>query len=262
MKTLLKLAAVLFFVILMFGVYVLLQIPSEKEIRGCMTTKMYHVSLCPSSKDYVPLGAISAYMQRAVVISEDANFWNHKGFDWEELEKSARENWEKGEYKRGGSTITQQLAKNMFLSKDKSITRKLVEALITSELEKTLKKKEILERYLNVVEFGKGTFGVKAAASYYFKKSPAELSLVESAFLTMLLPSPQKYARSFHQKSLTKFAARRIHRIVNDLQKTGKVSEDEAAAAIAQMDTIFRGEADVDAASLPDEESPDTEDEE
>lgn len=258
MKTFLKIATILFFFVLMFCVYVLLQIPSEKEIRGCMTTKMYHVSLCPGSKDYVPLGAISAYMQRAVVISEDANFWNHKGFDWEELEKSARENWEKGEYKRGGSTITQQLAKNMFLSKDKSITRKLVEALITGEIEKALKKKEILERYLNVVEFGKGTFGVKAAASYYFKKSPSELSLVESAFLTMLLPSPQKYARSFHQKTLTKFAQKRVRRIVTDLERTGKVSQEEAGAALAQMDTIFRGEAEEGAASLPDEESPDT----
>lgn len=218
------------------------QIPNEDQIKGCLVTKMYQVNLCPGSKDYVPLRSISPFLQKAVVMSEDSMFWQHKGFDWESLEKSARENWESGTYKRGGSTISQQLAKNMFLSRDKTLIRKGIEALITMKIEKTLNKKEILERYLNVVEFGKDTFGVKKAAWLYFKKSPGNLTLVESAFLTMLLPSPVKYARSHHQKSLTPFAARRIHRIISDLARTGRVSEEEADTALAQMSWFLGGE--------------------
>lgn len=226
---------------LIFGValYIFPQIPSDREIKGCLVTRMYHVKLCPGSNDYVPLKSISPAMQQAVVMSEDTTFWSHQGFDWDEMEKSARQNWKKGEYKRGGSTITQQLAKNMFLSKDKSLLRKGIEALITLRLEKVLKKKDILERYLNVVQFGKDLFGIKAAAQFYFKKSPADLDLTEAAFLTMLLPSPEKYARSFSQKSLTPFARGRIERIIGDLAQTGKASPEEASTAIARMDHFF-----------------------
>ena len=149
--------------------FVFQQVPSDRDIKGCLVTQMYHVKLCPGSHDYVPLKSISLAMQQAVVMSEDTTFWSHQGFDWDEIEKSARQNWQKGEYKRGGSTITQQLAKNMFLSKEKSLLRKGIEALITLRLEKVLKKKDILERYLNVVQFGKDLFGIKVAAQFYFK---------------------------------------------------------------------------------------------
>lgn len=221
------------------ALWVFLQIPSEKEIKGCIVTKMYNVHLCPGSKDYAPLRQISPYLQRAVVASEDGAFWTHDGFDWEALEKSAKENWEKGVYKRGGSTISQQLAKNMFLTKNKTLIRKGIEALITMKIEKTLSKKEILERYLNVIEFGKDLFGVKAAARFYFKKSPAELDLVESAFLAMVLPSPVKYSRSYSQKSLTPFAHRRIRKIISDMAMTGKVSQEEAESALAKATWMF-----------------------
>lgn len=221
--------------------WTVLLIPSEKTIKGCLVTKMYQVNLCPGSKDYVPLSRISQHLQRAIVMSEDSSFWTHDGFDWESLEKSAVENWEKGKFKRGGSTITQQLAKNMFLTKDKTLVRKGLEALITMKLEKTLSKKEILERYLNVIEFGRGVFGVKAAARRYFQKTPAALDPVESAFLAMILPSPVKYASSFHKKSLTPFARRRITRILRDMQKTGKISEDEYAASVDRMEWFLVG---------------------
>lgn len=251
-----KVLFVLFVATVGLGGWLYLQVPSPQTLRGCLTAQMNQVKLCPGSKDYAPLGSISPYLQKAVVMSEDATFWNHKGFDWEEIEKSARENWETGAYKRGGSTITQQLAKNLFLSRDKTLLRKLQEALITNALERSLKKTEILERYLNVIEFGPNLFGVKAATAHYFKKSPANLSLVESAFLVMLLPSPKKYAKSFHQKALTPFAEKRVRRIISDLQRTGKVSTDEAAAALEQMSYFLGGEPEPDAASLPDEETP------
>lgn len=219
------------------------QIPSESEMRGCLVTKMAEVNLCPGSKTYAPLNTIAPSLQRAVVMSEDASFWNHRGFDWESLEKSARENWEKGRYKRGGSTITQQLVKNMFLTKEKTITRKLLEAIITYRIERTLNKKEILERYLNVIEFGRDIYGVKAAARHYFQKSPGALTAVESAFLAMLLPNPKKYSRSHQTKSLTPFARQRIRRILSDMAKTGKLSADEYALAGGEMEYFLGGEA-------------------
>ncbi len=157
-------------------------------------------------KNYVPLRQISQYLQKTIILTEDSNFWNHKGFDWESIEKNARDGLASGVFKRGGSTISQQLAKNLFLSKDRTFIRKGLEAVITDRIEHTLTKKEILERYLNVVEFGKNIYGVKAAAKYYFQKSPAELSVVESAFLAMVLPNPIKYSQSYYRKELTPFA--------------------------------------------------------
>lgn len=215
-------------------------LPSEKEIKGCLTTKMYQVELCPGSKDYVPLKQISPLLQKTIILTEDSNFWNHSGFDWVAIEKNAREGWETGIFKRGGSTITQQLAKNMFLTKDRTFIRKGLEALITDRIEKTLTKKEILERYLNVVEFGKNIYGVKAAAQYYFKKTPAELNMVESAFLAMVLPNPIKYSQSYYRKELTSFAKNRLSRIIEDMYRYHRISEDEYNIAINQVSYFFQ----------------------
>jgi monofunctional biosynthetic peptidoglycan transglycosylase len=219
--------------------YIFYRLPSEKEIKGCIVTTMYEVHLCPGSKDYVPLKAISPYLQKAVVLTEDSGFFQHDGFDWKAIEENAKKNLEKGEYARGGSTISQQLAKNMFLYKDKTLIRKGLEALITQKIEKTLTKKEILERYLNVVEFGKNIYGVKKAASFYFKKTPAQLNVVESAFLAMVLPNPTKYSQSYFRKELTPFATRRLKRIVGDMLKYGRISEGEYEVAANQIPSFF-----------------------
>lgn len=232
--------AVISLAFLAFALFIVLQIPSEKTLKGCLTASMNEVELCPGSKSYASLRQISPYVVKAVVISEDADFWNHQGFDWEELEKSFQENWETGSYKRGGSTITQQLAKNLFLSKRKSLVRKGIEALITWRIEKVLTKKEIIERYLNVVELGPKIYGIKAAAKYYFNKSPGEVDLLESAFLAMLLPSPVKYSVSFRKKELTPFARKRVKRILRDLGRTGRVPMAEANAALARVDWVFK----------------------
>ncbi|HWU44994.1 MAG TPA: biosynthetic peptidoglycan transglycosylase, partial [Bdellovibrio sp.] len=166
-------------------------------------------------------------------------FWNHHGFDWDSIEKNFREGWEKGVYKRGGSTITQQLAKNMFLNKDRTFFRKGLEALITDRIENTLSKREILERYLNVVEFGKNIYGVKKAAEYYFKKSPAELDVVESAFLAMILPNPTKYSNSYFKKELTPFARKRLNRIVGDLFQYNRITQEEYNIAMAKLENFL-----------------------
>lgn len=221
------------------ALYLMSWLPSQSEIKGCLTTTMYQVYLCPNSKDYVSLKQISAYLQKTVILTEDSNFWNHHGFEWDAIEKNFREGWEKGVYKRGGSTITQQLAKNMFLNRDRTFLRKGLEALITDRIEKTLTKKEILERYLNVVEFGKDIYGVKQAASYYFKKIPAELDVVESAFLAMVLPNPIKYSKSYFKKELTPFARKRIEGIINDMFHYSRINQTEYDLAMAKVQNFF-----------------------
>ena len=223
------------FVGLIIGVSLWVSIPSKEEIKGCLTTAMYEVKLCPGSSNYVKLSGISNHLKKAVVAAEDSLFYQHKGFDWEAIQSSFEKNLAEGRYARGGSTITQQLAKNMFLSKNKSLWRKFREALITKEIESVLKKNEILERYLNVVQFGKNLFGVKNAAKFYFKKHPSELNLNESVFLVFLLPSPEKYSHSYFRKELTAFARKRMRALLTSMFKTGKVAESEYQEALAQL---------------------------
>jgi monofunctional glycosyltransferase len=233
----------LFLIILVpvtIGFAVWLKIPTESEIKGCLVTKMYKVELCPKKSNYVPLKRISPYLIKTIVLTEDSSFWDHQGFDWVSIQKNYEENSKVGYYKRGGSTITQQLAKNMFLNPEKSMIRKGLEALITIKIEKVLKKKESLERYLNVIEFGKDLFGIKAASQFYFQKSPADLDIVESAFLAMLLPNPKKYAASFFKKELTPFASARINQIVKDLYQYNRITEDEYDQAQEKLKTFYR----------------------
>jgi monofunctional biosynthetic peptidoglycan transglycosylase len=127
---------------------------------------------------------------RAVLAGEDQEFFDHSGFDWEEIEKAIKKDWEERGFVRGASTITQQLAKNLFLSTSKNPLRKLHEALITVELEAILSKRRILEIYLNVIEWGDGVYGAEAAARHYFATSAASLSVEQAAFLSAIIPSP------------------------------------------------------------------------
>jgi monofunctional biosynthetic peptidoglycan transglycosylase len=248
MKKILKTVGILLLVAIVgagsFAAYVYSHIPSEEQIKGCIVTTMYQVNLCPGSKDYVPLKQISSVMQKTVILTEDSSFYEHNGFDWKSIEENARKNYEKGTYAKGGSTISQQLAKNMFLYKDKTLLRKGLELVITMKLEKTLNKKEILERYLNVVEFGKDIYGIKKAAQFYFKKTPAQLDVVESAFLAMILPNPVKYSQSYFRKELTPFAHKRIRQIVNDMYQYSRITEDEYNTAIYKVDSFFSPNAD------------------
>lgn len=223
--------------------WIYFSLPSEKTIKGCLKTSMFQVDLCPGSSNYVSLKNISPHLQRAVILTEDAAFWDHQGFDFKELQKSVETNLAKGSFARGGSTISQQLAKNMFLSAEKSIFRKIHEALITLRIEKYLTKKEILERYLNVVEFGPDVYGVKAASQYYFKKSPAQLDPLEASFLAFLLPNPKKYSVSFFKRQLTPFARQRIRTILGRLYQTQRISEEEYSLAKANLDIFMGGSA-------------------
>ncbi len=159
----------------------------------------------------VPLGRIAPDLRRAVVVAEDARFWEHGGVDWEAMRGALEKNWEKGDIKVGGSTITQQLAKNLYLSPARTPWRKLREFAIARRLEDRLPKKRILELYLNVIEFGPRTFGVEAAARRYMGKSAAELSRDEAATLAAVIPSPRIYDPVRHPDRVSR-RARRILR--------------------------------------------------
>ena len=142
---------------------------------------------------WVPLSTIPKHMQMAVVAAEDENFWTHNGFDWDAIRKAFERNEKIGRVKVGGSTITQQLAKNLYLSTGRSYVRKAREALITYAMELLLPKERILELYLNLVEFGPGIFGVEEAAQYHFHVSASRLSINQACRLAAILPSPLRY---------------------------------------------------------------------
>lgn len=144
---------------------------------------------------WVPYDKISIHLKRAVVAAEDARFLEHEGFDWEGIQKALEKNQRKRRVVAGGSTISQQLAKNLFLSADKTPWRKAQEALITLMLEGVLGKRRILEIYLNVVEWGSGVFGAEAAARRYYGVSAAQLSAHQAARLAVMLPAPRRFER-------------------------------------------------------------------
>jgi monofunctional biosynthetic peptidoglycan transglycosylase len=159
-------------------------------------------------QQWVPYASISDNLKRAVVASEDANFNDHDGVDWDALEKAYERNNTKHRVVGGGSTITQQLAKNLFLSGSRSYLRKGQEMVIAFMLETVMTKERILEIYLNVVEMGRGVFGAEAAARYYYKIPASRLNAAQAARLAVMLPNPR-----FYDKHKTGYLARRTNLI-------------------------------------------------
>ena len=147
-------------------------------------------------KTWVPYERISIHLKRAIIASEDAKFVDHEGFDWEGMQKAMEKNQKKGRFVAGGSTITQQLAKNLFLTPSKSYFRKIEEAIITLMLENLWSKRRIFEVYLNVIEWGNGVFGAEAAARHYYNVSAAQLGPEQAARLAGMVPNPRYYDRN------------------------------------------------------------------
>jgi monofunctional biosynthetic peptidoglycan transglycosylase len=143
---------------------------------------------------WVPYTRISGHLKRAVVAAEDDKFMSHRGFDWEAIQQAHERNLREGEIVAGASTITQQLAKNLFLSGERTWWRKAQEAVIAVMLETILTKRRILEIYLNVIEWGDGVFGAEAAARHHFGVPAAQLSPAQAARLAAMVPSPRQYS--------------------------------------------------------------------
>jgi len=160
-------------------------------------------------RQWVPYERISVHLKRAVVAAEDAKFLEHEGFDWDAIQKAMARNEQRGTVVAGASTISQQLAKNLFLSGERSYVRKAQEAVITWMLERTMSKRRILELYLNIAEWGDGVFGAEAAARHHFNVSAAGLTAAQAAWLASVLPSPRRYERG----ALTPYLAGRVSTI-------------------------------------------------
>lgn len=188
-----------------FLAYVYLTLPDVRPLAAVppdstafmrMRDRQAHAKGTPAARDYrwVPYGRLSPNLRRAVLVAEDDLFWEHEGIDIEALRESLQQNLSKGEVVRGGSTITQQLAKNLYLSPSQDPVRKLRELMITRLLERLLAKQRILELYLNVVEWGDGVWGAEAASRRYFRKPASQLTPSEAALLAGSLINPIRYS--------------------------------------------------------------------
>jgi membrane peptidoglycan carboxypeptidase len=184
--------------------------------------------------DFVPLDQVPPLFVQAIVLSEDAGFFGHPGIDVAEIPVAWATNLDRGRTARGASTITQQLARNLFLSKDKSWGRKLTEAGLALVLDSAVPKQRLLEIYLNVIEWGPRLYGLGPAAQHYFGKSPSALTPKETAFLVCLIPSPVRY----HQAHLAGQAGPGMEQLMANLlaklRTTGALSEREYQSALAE----------------------------
>jgi monofunctional biosynthetic peptidoglycan transglycosylase len=187
------------------------------------------------------LGRISPTLQKAVLSAEDAAFWDHDGIDLNEIQASMQVNWAHGDFSRGGSTITQQLAKNLYLAPEKNPYRKVVELMIARQLEANLRKTRILELYMNLIEWGDGIWGADAAARAYFGRSASELSIDQAALMAGAIINPRVYnpgnpnARLLRRQQII---ARRISRGVVVPNDGGSIEQPPHRATLVETEPL------------------------
>jgi monofunctional biosynthetic peptidoglycan transglycosylase len=188
----------------------------------------------PGNPRWTPYGAIPAAMKKAVVASEDANFYSHDGVDYEAIREAIKTDLRKGKIVRGGSTITQQVAKNLFLTREKTLIRKVKEFVLARRMDDALSKSRILELYLNVVELGPMVYGIGHAARYYFGKPPSALTVRECAFLASMLPGPKVYNPYRKMDRVMK----RSDRILRRMVAARMIPREEYDAAMAEVPNL------------------------
>jgi monofunctional biosynthetic peptidoglycan transglycosylase len=188
----------------------------------------------PRNPRWTPYGALPAALKKAVVASEDANFYSHEGVDYEAIREAIKTDLRKGKFARGGSTITQQVAKNLFLTREKTLIRKVKEFVLARRMDDALSKSRILELYLNVVEFGPMVYGIGHAANYYFGKPPSALTVRECAFLASMLPGPKVYNPYRKMDRVMK----RSDRILRRLVAARMISREEYDRAMAEVPNL------------------------
>lgn len=188
--------------------------------------------------NWVPLSRISPYVVKAVIIAEDDKFWSHEGFDFEAMQKALEKDIKKKKFQAGGSTISQQLAKNLYLSPSKNPVRKIKEAILTWRMERRLTKKRIIELYLNVAEMGDGVFGIEAASLNHYGKHASGLTAREAATLASILPNPRRYKPNGASRYVEN-QSERIYRImvrrgivIPEYEEVIKETEDENSSDV------------------------------
>jgi monofunctional biosynthetic peptidoglycan transglycosylase len=190
------------------------------------------IDVSPASPDFIALRDVPPLFVRTLLLAEDAGFYGHRGIDLRELPKALLTDWSRGVAARGASTITQQLAKNLFLSRDKELGRKLQELAITFLLESALGKDRILEIYLNIIEWGPDLRGLRPAAHTYFGREPEELTPAEMAFLVAIIPGPVRYQRSFAHGTPGPGLRSLIDELLGKLRSVGAIGEEEYRRAL------------------------------
>jgi membrane peptidoglycan carboxypeptidase len=192
------------------------------------------IDVSAGAADFVARPELPPLFVKALLLAEDSAFFSHRGLDLAELPKALAANWAEGGAVRGASTLTQQLAKNLFLTRDRSLTRKLQELPLAFLLEAALGKDRILEIYVNVIEWGPGVYGLRPAARYYFDKEPGALTPKETAFLVVMIPGPVKYQRSFKEGVLSAGLEPLVGNLLAKLRSVDALGEEDYAAALAE----------------------------
>ncbi len=246
MKKILLLLLLLFFAFLLFEY---LTLPSVAFLKKTIPTETglmrqrdeeyaesHHGKIPKHFQIIVPYSAISTNLKTAILVGEDDAFFEHEGFDYQRIREALILDWEKKRFARGASTITQQLAKNVFLSTSKNPIRKLKEAVLTYRLEHELDKRRIFEIYLNVIEWGENVYGAEAASRYYFGKSASQLSLNEAVLLAAIIPNP----RRMNPFVSLRFSRYRRGVILDHLYRYHHITQDEYQAAL-NAPIILRG---------------------
>jgi membrane peptidoglycan carboxypeptidase len=203
------------------------------------------VQLYPGSGTYAPLDQISPHMVSAVLTTEDGGFWRHRGFLPSQFAEALRRNVRAGEVEIGASTITMQMVKNVFLTHERTLARKLQEMFLTWYVEQALGKQRIMEIYLNVIEFGPGVYGVTRAAEHYFGRTPRELSSLESAYLAAMLPSPVRRHVHYCRDQLSprmQVKLRRIHGLMFSRKRIDELEYQQWKDADLVFDARERGD--------------------
>jgi Transglycosylase len=200
----------------------------------------------PTTEQWVALNEITPNMETGLIVCEDSRFFKHNGFDNKAIRDSILSNLKKGHFVRGASTLSMQLAKNLYLGREKTLSRKLQEAAFTLLLEERLSKEDILELYLNVVEFGPGIYGIRNAAMHYFNSHPGELSLAQAMFLASILPNPK--ANHFQADGALKPAwTKHLQYLMRVARKINRIGDDELEAGTNEH--LMFGQAHPDASS-------------
>jgi hypothetical protein len=192
------------------------------------------ILVSPESPDFIPIADVPPLLLRALLLAEDSNFYGHRGIDLSELPSAMATNWARGGFARGASTITQQLAKNLFLSTEKTVRRKVQEFCLALLIEAAVGKTRILEIYLNIIEWGPGIYGLRPAARHYFGKEPAALTTKEIAFLIALIPGPIKYQRSIAGAVPSSSFEALMAGLLAKLRSVEAIDEPEYQAALAE----------------------------
>jgi monofunctional glycosyltransferase len=235
-------------IVVLYAAYIgvsLLFLPSVADLANRRTSMTIQVKdwkgnwhpfvVGPKNRSWTPSGSIPAEMKWAVIVAEDANFYKHEGIDVKALKKAIKYDLEKKSFARGASTITQQVAKNLFLSREKTISRKIKELILAKRMEQELTKGRIIELYLNVVELGPMVYGIGHGAQYYFGKPASALTPRECAFLAAMLPGPRVAYNPY--KNLGK-VLKRSEMILRLLRGKGVLTEEEYRLALAEEPNV------------------------